>query len=162
MRASIPAAALLALGACDEGGADGWTPVTLQSLEGTANYEYRTGSNGDGLSAEGDFDGDGETDRAVMVKDEAAGQYAVRVELASGERHVVGEGPLDRLPMMGLSPVPAGIYQTACGKGMGDCPPDAAPVIDLFHDGFTLATYESASRTFWWEDGEILSDWTGD
>jgi hypothetical protein len=140
----------------------GWRPVTLDSLQGTVNYEYRTGDRGDGLSAQGDFDGDGEADRAVLVSDEAAGKYAVRVEFSSGEEHIVAEANLADLPLVGLSTVPAGVYQTACGKGLGACPDDAAQVIDLAHDGFTLAAFESASRTFWWEDGAIHSEWTSD
>jgi len=159
----LGALAPIMVAACgpDNSGGD-WRPVTLESLQGSVNYEYRTGDRGDGLSADGDFDGDGKSDRAVLVSDEAAGKYAVRVELSSGEEHIVAEADLADLPLVGLSTVPAGAYQTACGRGLGDCPEDAAQVIDLQNDGFTLAAFEASSRTFWWEGGAILSEWTSD
>lgn len=57
---------------------EGWSPVELRELEGTADYQFRTGPTSD-LYSEGDFNGDARADRANLWKNERLGLYGVFV-----------------------------------------------------------------------------------
>lgn len=104
--------------------------------------------------ADGDFDGDGLADQAMILFNDRQMRFGVFLQRGAG-------GPIvrlsERLPVdmvwnYGLAVTPPGTYATACGKGIGD-EAGCEKQVTLRAAGVSLMTYEAGVETYYWTTG---------
>ncbi len=142
-----------------------WTELNFGDLKDTADYEFRSQSEGAYLVAAGDFDGNGVIDSAKFVVN-TSGRYSLNISIkewdGSVEEHYIDVGGFDEMNRLGIAPLPEGTYKTACAKGYGKCADDAKLKVILDHEAISLFTFESASSIIFWDgskfEREFLSD----
>lgn len=119
------------------------------------------------LRAVGDFNGDGDSDTAVVLVTKrpgprghpsAIGAFAWLSQPGGGRRlHAVRilEHPLPvDFAQFGIAARPPGRYVTACGAGYGDgCAPGEPDAVDLEQTGIECCLFESVTGLFWWNAG---------
>lgn len=148
---------LLALPSRAQQNGEAWTPPTSDEL-GAANRELRAKSPDRYVSTRGDFNGDGQQDRAAIVVRRARGEAAVVVYLSgSGQEPVVIRTfPFTSIGQVGIITIAPGSYQPACARGGGaDC--DPATRVNIPRDGISLFTFESSATYYWLEGDEVRS-----
>lgn len=119
------------------------------------------------LRAAGDFDGDAETDLAVVLIAEqigprghpsAIGAFVLLSRPRGGQdfhpvRVLEHPLPVD-FRQFGIAARPPGRYVTACGAGYGDgCAPGEPDAVDLEQTGIECCLFESVTGLFWWNAG---------
>lgn len=76
-------------------------------------------------SVAGDFNGDGQGDRAMLLVSDARHSFALFVYLSAGKSHiwhkVIETKDQSLIHGVGVEVVPPGEYKTACGKGYVKC-----------------------------------------
>jgi len=167
MRALVLLAALLlpaAARAAEPPLPPGWEAVEMVYLLGTADHDARLASDSGFLIAGGDFDGDGQADRARLAVHRGAGRAALFVQLArdpSPWAHRLAEMPLPEVVQIGIVARPLGSFVTNCNAGVSDdgaCG-DVGQIGD--HDTLTLFRFRGPARVFWWREGRFVSAWLG-
>lgn len=107
---------------------------------------------------EGDFNNDGKTDTAYLLKSTRHNGQGLLVRLSIGKGtkwHVVDEIKWDEKYKsvglsMGIRLAQPGKYKTACGKGYWDCNPEEPEVLELKNPGIWYFRYGSASSIVYW------------
>jgi hypothetical protein len=119
--------------------------------------DLRTNSPTNYLSAEGDFDGDGQADRAELFLAENELGEALFVQLSSvpSRQWILAAEEGHREPMailrMGVSIVSPGNYVTACGKGYWECRDGEPSQLRLETDGLSYRRFESSESIVYWD-----------
>ncbi len=111
------------------------------------------------LKVEGDFNSDGISDIAQLVKSDVfEGEgFAVLLSSESGHQWQIVDSfeykYTSTKPMlkMGLSLVKPGEYRTACGKGYWECNKGEPEVLELKSIGLAYFLFESASSIWFWD-----------
>jgi len=106
--------------------------------------------------AEADFNGDALPDDAwiLLRRDDPGWGVFVFLGRRLGSprlmtlEEVSGDVPIHR---HGISVVPPGRYQTACGKGYWDCKADESESLTFKLPAINFFVYESANSYFWWD-----------
>ena len=138
---------------------DGWAPFTHTAVNIGPDARYRSRIPDAGLSAAGDFDGDGEQDIALLAFNADRCQYGVLVSLSAhpSPMELVASGPARQVFGIAIRKLAPGQYKVACAKGYGPgkeaCPPDT--VIKTTHDAIELMAFESASSIYYWSHGQF-------
>ena len=141
----------------------GYEKYRVTEYEMTPEYlSSRPSANdlGRGLSAVGDFDGDGHVDEAFFIKKDD--KYFLVVCLVKGSR-LVKLLELKRHPYLdedggdSVWVVPVGIYVSSCAKGSGCALPDPFEE-ELAHEGIRF-DFWNTSRIFFWADGTFKVLW---
>jgi hypothetical protein len=105
--------------------------------------------------ADADFNGDGRVDQAwILLRDSGRG-WGLFVFLGQEDGEPVvheldvntGDSPAQSF---GLAVVEPGEYETACGKGYGDCEPEEPEKLTLVRPAIDFFQFESANSFFWW------------
>ncbi|CAN5300903.1 hypothetical protein BH11PSE2_BH11PSE2_02880 [soil metagenome] len=92
----------------------GWKPLTVAAL-GADLPRLRTDPNAaPQLYVKDDFDGDKRPDTAILMGNQALGRYAVIIQMASGARYRVREGPLNKAAYIGVQWVSPGDHVANC------------------------------------------------
>jgi hypothetical protein len=103
----------------------------------------------------GDFDGDGQPDVAEILINPSRNRWAIFVKLAATQhwQRVGDQNEMSWLAGMGLSPVKAGRYETACGKGYGEefCGYGEPKYLKLSTDAIDFFKEESADSIVYWD-----------
>lgn len=108
--------------------------------------------------ASGDFNGDGVSDRAVLLvsrNGKRAGLY-VFLSVSTGFKVYAldARNSTELLPAMGIAKVIPGKYKTACGKGYWSCKKKEPSELLVQHDAVEYFKSESASSYFYWDGQE--------
>lgn len=104
------------------------------------------------LLVRGEFDGDGLADEAeLVVRDRTVG-VVVCFGGSSRSPVIAYQAPVaDGEIVVGIKPVRAGRYETACGKGYFDCGPGESPELVLTNTAIEFFKYESAESILYWD-----------
>lgn len=106
--ASWPVAMALAVGLHAQTDAQAWVPVVGGDLVGTPDLANRTPATLD-LVQTGDFNSDGLTDRASVVRDHARQRYGIVICLSRAEgacvEQLIASGPFDHVKTLGVRKV---------------------------------------------------------
>ena len=147
--------AMTLLGGCAAKDEPNWRPVTLEELKATPEFQLRTGSGGDYLTATGDFDADGKPDTARLVKDEKRARGGVIVVLGSGKAYfTVSEFPIADLPRMGVNALRPGVYPKACvDDEMKPMTCAVQPEITFEKDALDVFAFNAHGRFIYWIGG---------
>jgi hypothetical protein len=136
----------------------GWRLLELSELKNTTNYKDRLGTNGNGLSVEADFNGDGVPDAARILAAKAPGasegkKFAVYLTFSKEKGYVQQElhpaYSLSEIASYGMAVAPPDIYPTLCGQGL-NCESGDAKAVTLTLPGLHVWLYESASSLYYW------------
>jgi len=108
------------------------------------------------LIVEGDFNGDGLVDRAVLLVRCEGRRFGLFAFLSSRsgqpKAYLLHEDSIELLRRIGIQLVKPGRYETACGKKYTDtCGHHNLPVIHLEHDAINYFQPESAEAYFYWD-----------
>jgi len=106
--------------------------------------------------ADGDFNGDGFNDTALLLINDTEKKYSLLVYLyqkKGGYKKIkLEEGPkISEKLHNGISLMEPGNYKTACGKGYWDCEPGEPAVLTLKNPGIACFEFESSSSVFYWD-----------
>ena len=105
---------------------------------------------------EGDFDGDGISDDAWLLVNDASKEFGVFVFLRqkNGSQRIVQlskhKKELDQLDY-GISLAKPGAYETVCGKDFPGCQPDDLKVLKLQQPGIRFFVFEGAEAVYFWD-----------
>ena len=130
---------------------EAWAAPTTADL-GDIDQGFRAESPERYLIAHGDFNGDGEQDRAAIVVRRASGEAAVLLYLAGRDQAplVLNAFPSANISQLGIRTLKPGTHQPACARrGGADC--DPATRITIPNDGISLFISEG-SATYYWLD----------
>ena len=131
------------------------TPEFFKTLPSRTNLDQ-------GLSAVGDFNGDGSIDEAFFIEKDA--RYFLVVCLGGSVR-LIKLLELERHPYRdedggdSVWSLPPGIYLSSCAKGYG-CAPGDLGELELTHDGIQF-THGNTARVFYWDAGTFNVLWQG-
>jgi hypothetical protein len=137
---------------------DGWERPIDADLAGP-NLKFRQNKPQRFLRADGDFDGDGQADRAEILVNRQNRTFAVYafasklpapIELADGNITDVGR--------MGISAAKPGRTMTACGKGYDVGDPGCKKGVPFIYTPFPSIEYfgfESGGSQFYWNGGKF-------
>ena len=105
----------------------------------------------------GDFDGNGEPDRAFFVNWPAIKPLVICLH---GQRRTHKVTDVSSVANLGIRPAGPGVYDHACVKGIGpDCRPGQKVRLELNGPAFELFTYGGSSRIFHWTNYRFESFW---
>ena len=106
--------------------------------------------------ADGDFDGDGTSDTALLAVDDSAGQVGLLAHLSNHgrPRWYILDAAEGRDVFMGVGTYPPGSYQILCGEGEGECGSDGKSTIVTTNDSIAYYRFASASSLFVWDEDE--------
>lgn len=122
----------------------------------TTDLALRTASPERYLRADGDFDGDGLQDRAVLMVRRESNDAGVVLYRDGKEPLVVRTFPLRQVAAVGIETVRPGSYQPACARGAGvDCP--SGTRISIPHDAISVFTFESGAVYVWFEGERVMT-----
>jgi hypothetical protein len=114
----------------------------------------------------GDFNGDGVVDEARLVVSPDGKRLGVMVCLGDDDKdcRVLDEADRAQFSRRGISLLPPGRYETACGIGYMECQPGEPESVNIRHDAIQYFFYDSASSVFFFDDarGEFRRVWIGD
>jgi hypothetical protein len=140
---------------------DGWRPLP-PAMSGAGEAKRKL-ENGDVAITE-DFDGDGKTDKAVLVTNNAAGLYAVEVQLASGTKTRLASGPMAEVKSKVLKIAPRGHQTRNCDYFNAKegaqirCGLIYAEDIQLENRGINLFDVKTRDATFViWQEGKLAA-----
>jgi len=129
---------------------DGWRMPTKTEL----GDDWRTRDADKFSVVAGDFNGDGVTDKALLLvsrNGRRAGVYVFLSENGGFKPYALDvRNSNDILPAMGVTKVAAGRYKTACGKGYWACKKSEPSELLLQNDAVEYFKTESASSYFYW------------
>lgn len=124
----------------------GWRLPTQEEL----SDDWRGGGSDKRAEITGDFNGDGKTDRAVLLmskKNHALGLFVFFVRSNGTHWHKLDEISDSRaIHAMGIEVVSRGKYKTACGKGYFPCKSGEPEIIQSEFDIINYFKTESANR----------------
>lgn len=129
----------------------GWRRPTLAEVP----ESWRNKSVSRFLVVRADFDGDGREDTAELLVTNDRKRFGMWVKgsLAThGDWKLLESGDAS-LARIGIAKVPAGKYETACGKGYGEyaCEHGEPNVLRLSRPAIDLFYRESADTYFYWD-----------
>jgi hypothetical protein len=106
--------------------------------------------------ADGDFNGDGLKDTALLLINDTEKKYRLSVYLGQKNGYYItlklDEDSLTANKLhLGISIMEPGNYKTACGKGYWDCAPGEPAVLTLKNPGIAFFEFESSSSVFYWD-----------
>lgn len=125
----------------------GWTKPTA-NLTG---QQFRQKDPNHNLVVNGDFNGDGVQDKAVLVVNEHSRKMGFFVCLTTGtacDWHRLEDMDIAFLDVMGIAKVKPGEYKTACGKGYWECGKDEPKKLKTKRDAVEFFKVESASSVY--------------
>jgi hypothetical protein len=102
------------------------------------------------LRAEGDFDGDGRSDRAELLVSSDGRHFALFVLLGTGRQLRLLREKISVLPAFGVAKVVPSTFPTACGKGYWECKKGEPSHLSLSRDAIMFFKRESAASVFVW------------
>ncbi len=106
----------------------------------------------------GDFDGNGEPDRAFFA--EIDGRFPLFVCLHGQAGAIQVTKGSSSLTSIGIRLADPGVYDEACVKGIGpDCRPGQKVRLEVDGPAIHSFIYESSSRIIYWEDDRFKSFW---
>jgi hypothetical protein len=177
MARPITVIALLAIASCartawSQDVPPGWRSPTAQETAESARNDNPTRY----TKAVGDFNGDGVTDEAVLLKSMRFSGEALWVRLSGGKGkfewlklHEIDWGA--KYPNVdlatGIDTVPPGAYSYGCFDDAKDCnfgPAETRPKLTLRNPGIAYFKIESAGSLFFWseKDHRFLRVWMSD
>jgi len=138
---------------------DGWRlPAAAEVSD-----RWRGGDPGRFLVAGADFDGDGRPDEArVLMRTDgtAFGVFAFLCgENAVTPHLVLHNRELAYFRVVGIRPLAAGYYRTACGRGVIDCYVGEPHELRLAHAALDYFKNESVTSLFYWSNDEQEFKW---
>jgi hypothetical protein len=143
----------------------GWERPTDKDLAGT-NWEFRQDKPDRSVRAEGDFNGDGQPDRAELLLDRMTKQYALFVFLAGANAPIeLDRGKLDELGRIGIYAGKPGRVKTACGKGYDSRDPKCErgeKFVEMPYAPIAYGQFESGGSHYYWKNGKFIEVWTSD
>ncbi|UGQ47855.1 hypothetical protein [Massilia endophytica] len=129
----------------------GWRLPSTSEL----NAGWRPNRDERGAIANGDFNGDGFPDEAVLLLSLDGTKLGLFVFLSQRQKpfkiHQLANVDGSLLEVMGIAKVPAGTYHTACGKGYWECRKNEASTVPVDTDAIDYFKFESASSYFYWD-----------
>ena len=129
-----------------------WGKPTASDL----SDEWRNKDTGRFSIANGDFNGDGKIDQAMLLVSHQSHKLGLFVfisqenDLYRSHKLDVIDDPL-MIHAMGIEKVSHGRYKTACGKGYWDCKKGEPSEIVIEHDAINYFKTESANSYFYWD-----------
>ena len=109
----------------------------------------------------GDFDGNGEPDRAFFA--EIDGRFPLFVCLHGQAGAIQVTKGSSSLTSLGIRLADPGEYEHACVGGIGpDCRPGQKVRLVVDGPAIHFFTYESAARIVYWEDDRFTNFWVSD
>ena len=149
--AQVPAAAPAPKAA--DGLPDGWERPTDADLAGP-NLQFRKNKPQRYLRAEGDFDGDGQADRAEILVNRKTLTFAVYAFASKSPAPTeLVDGKITDVGRMGISTAKPGRTLTACGKGYDAGDPGCKKGVPFVYTPFPSIEYfgfESGGSQFYW------------
>lgn len=128
----------------------GWRAATSADVDAVAARLQLTATErfpGQQLSAIGDFDGKGRSDRAAVLVDEKGARLGVFVfRGAGGAAQRIEDEPIDGLVNIGLNTAPAGKFATVCGRGHGPAVAPCRPSITAKQVVVDVTHYEASQE----------------
>ena len=157
MRVSGPillfALVLAVIGYSDEARAWSCPDISKRVMERTVGVHKGTRD----LLVIGDFDGNGEPDRAFFVK---AREITLLFICLHGHARAYKVTDVPSVANLGIRLAGPGVYGHACGKGIGpDCRPGQKMRLELDGPAINFFTYEGSSRIFHWTNDRFESFW---
>lgn len=132
---------------------EGWESPTNADLAGP-NLELRANKPGRYLVAEGDFDGDGVSDRAEILVNRISRTYAVYAFISTASAPIeLIDGRIHNVGRVGISVTDSGRIRTACGKGYDASDPECkrgVPFVDTPFQSIEYFGFESGASQFYW------------
>ena len=143
----------------------GWTRAAEADLAGP-DWESRKDKPHRYVRAEGDFNGDGQADRAELLVNRTTQRFGLFVFLAGAKAATeLDGGKLGELTRLGISTQQPGRRQTTCGKGYDRDDPKCLkgiPFVDVKHASIGFFMFESATSEFYWTGSKFEHFWTSD
>ena len=112
------------------------------------------------LIVTGDFDGNGEPDRAFFARiDDGISLVAC----LHGHAEAIKLTEVSSVSGVGIQPADPGVYHNLCLRGVGpDCRPGDKLRLELDNPAIHFITYEKFSLIFYWEGNRFERFWTSD
>ncbi len=112
------------------------------------------------LIVTGDFDGNGEPDRAFFARIDRRISLVVCLH-GQARAHKVTD--VSSVANVGIRLADPGVYDNPCVRGIGpDCRPGEKVRLELDGAAIRFFTYESAARIVYWEDDRFTNFWVSD
>src|SRR5262245_34058728 len=125
---------------------DGWERPTDADLAGP-NLQFRSNKPQRYLRADGDFDGDGQSDRVEMLVNRSTRTFAVYAFVSKSPTPIeLADGRIGDVARMGISSAKPGRIRTACGKGYDAGDPGCkkgVPFVDVTRPSIEYFGFES-------------------
>ena len=120
-------------------------------------YHQQHYTNNFPIKVNADFDGNGKSDRALLlIKSDNTGWCLFVFMNSDSDQtplfkldNVVGQ--VGKNLIMGISELKPGKYKTACGKGYWECQPNEPDILKLNCSGIDYFRFESANSVFYWD-----------
>jgi len=145
-------------------GQEGWERVVLSDVNQYEDWVHRQKSRLYGLSAVGDFDGDGSPDQVYLAKNVSKGRWGLFLDTSrsGGGPRLVETDEIASLPRVFLDVQPPGRYRTVSCRSGSEPSVNCGKFVDLKTDSFTLTYSEASSRTFFVSNDIVSYFWTSD
>jgi hypothetical protein len=131
----------------------GWRAPIASEL----NEEWRSKDPNKYALVQGDFNGDGVEDQAMLLVSKQRHALGLFVFL-SQKNQTFKKFLVDlikdatQLQAMGIARVPPGRFKTACGKGYWKCKNKEAPEVSIQHEAIDYFKEESGNSYFYWDE----------
>jgi len=126
-----------------------WKHIDKETL---AKDNWRTKDSAYFADIDGDFDGNGKTDKAYIAISDNNRQIVLIVLLNETEVFILDKLTESDLSIMGIKKTLPGKYTTACGKGYFKCSNGESPEIEISRDSIEFFKNEGASSLFYWSN----------
>jgi hypothetical protein len=126
-----------------------WKHIDKETL---AKDNWRTKDLAYFTDIDGDFDGNGKTDKAYIARSDSDRQIALVVIMNGTEVFILDKLTESDLSIMGIKKTLPGKYVTACGKGYFECSNGDLPEIEISSDSIEFFKNEGASSLFYWNN----------
>jgi len=144
---------------------EGWEHPLDADLQGP-NLQFRNNKPERYLRAEGDFDGDGVTDRAEILVNRISRTFAVYAFASKSPAPIeLTDGRIGDVHRMAVSAAKPGRIRTACGKGYDSTDPGCkkgVPFVDVPLPSIEYFGFESGGSQFYWTGEKFERVWTSD
>ena len=129
---------------------NGWRLPTKNEL---SQEPLRNNSSTSHIKVEADFNGDGRTDTALLLKSTSLLSDGLFVRLSGESWQLISKTTkkLETPYNLGIRLARPNIYKTACGKGYKKCNNSSPAKLKLGLPGIFLFTFESARSIWYWD-----------